>query len=150
MRPNFVIYFYICINKNLFMTRFSYKNLCLLALCLFGFTAFSNAQQGKVTINQDPAISTLLNYKTEINANDKDTRRYKIQIFSGDHSKAEEVKTAFKYSYDKWSTKKVYETPNYKVWVGNFRTKLEADRALVEIKKKFPSAFLFKPKKEKD
>lgn len=132
------------------MIRFSYKKLCLLALCLIGFTAFSNAQQGNVTINQDPAISTLLDLKTEINANDEGSRRYKIQIFSGDHSKAEEVITAFKYSYDEWSPKKVYETPNYKVWVGNFRTKLEADRALVKIKKKFPSAFPFKPKKEKD
>jgi hypothetical protein len=132
------------------MIRFSFKKLCLLALCLIGFASFSNAQQGNVTINQDPAISTLLDLKTEINVDGKDSRRYKIQIFSGDHSKAEEVKTAFKYSYDKWPVKKVYETPNYKVWVGNFRTKLEADRALVKIKKKFPSAFPFKPKKERD
>jgi len=132
------------------MTRFSYKNLCLLVLCLFGFASLSSAQQGNVTIKQDPAISTLLDLKTEINANDEDTRRYKIQIFSGDRNKAEEIKTAFKYSFDKWASKLVYETPNYKIWIGNFRTKLEADRALVEIKKKFPSAFPFKPKKEKD
>ncbi len=132
------------------MIRFSFKKLCLLALCLIGFTALSNAQQGNVTINQDPAISTLLDYKTEINVDGKDSRRYKIQIFSGDRSKAEEVLTAFKYSYGEWSAKKVYETPNYKVWVGNFRTKLEADRALIKIKKKFPSAFPFKPKKERD
>ena len=132
------------------MIRFSFKKLCLLALCLIGFAAFSNAQQGNVTINQDPTISTLLDLKTEINANDEDTRRYKIQIFSGDHNKAKEVKTAFLYSFNEWPSRIEYETPNYKVWIGNFRTKLEADRALVKIKKKFPSAFPFKPKKEKD
>ena len=43
-----------------------------------------------------------------------------------------------------------FETPNYKVWVGNFETRLEADRALRRIKRKFANAFIFKPKKEKD
>ena len=42
-----------------------------------------------------------------------------------------------------------FETPNYKIWIGNFKTRLEADRALLLIKKKFYSAFVFKPKKEK-
>jgi len=40
-----------------------------------------------------------------------------------------------------------YETPNYKIWVGNFRSRLEADRALVKVKRKFTSAFIFKPGK---
>ena len=35
---------------------------------------------------------------------------------------------------------------NYKIWVGNFKTRLEADRALVKIKRKFSNAFYFKPK----
>jgi len=38
-----------------------------------------------------------------------------------------------------------YETPNYKVWVGRFRTRMEADRKLVKVKKLFPNAFLFTP-----
>ena len=42
-----------------------------------------------------------------------------------------------------------YETPNYKIWVGNFKTRLEADRALQRIKRAFNSAFIFKPKKGK-
>jgi hypothetical protein len=48
------------------------------------------------------------------------------------------------------ASKLVYETPNYKIWVGNFRTRLEADRALVKVKSKFPTAFIFKPKKDKE
>ena len=43
-----------------------------------------------------------------------------------------------------------FETPNYKVRVGNFRTRLEADRGLVKVQKEFKSAFVFKPKKEKN
>lgn len=123
--------------------------LCLLVLCLIIFTTIANAQDGNVSINQPHTLNTLLELKKEINKSEEDEDRYKIQIYSGSRSKAESTKTAFLYSYDKWPTKLVYETPNYKIWVGNFRTKLEADRALMEIKKKFPSAFPFKPKKEK-
>ena len=39
----------------------------------------------------------------------------------------------------------IYETPNYKVWVGNYYTQLEADKRLLEIRKKFRSAFIFRP-----
>ena len=39
----------------------------------------------------------------------------------------------------------VYETPNYKIWVGNFYNQLEADKELIEIRKKFRSAFIFRP-----
>jgi hypothetical protein len=41
-----------------------------------------------------------------------------------------------------------FETPNYKIWIGNFNTRLEADRALVKVKRKFAYAFYFKPKKD--
>ena len=40
----------------------------------------------------------------------------------------------------------IYETPNYKVWIGDFYTQLEADKKLLMIKKKYPEAFIFRPK----
>lgn len=39
-----------------------------------------------------------------------------------------------------------YSAPNYKVTVGNFRTKLEAERFLREIKASFPEAFVVRDK----
>ena len=41
----------------------------------------------------------------------------------------------------------VFSTPSYKVWVGNFRTRMEAERNLIEIKKKYKNVFLIKPNK---
>jgi hypothetical protein len=35
----------------------------------------------------------------------------------------------------------------YKVWVGNFKTRIEAERNLKDIKLKYPNAFLIKPNK---
>ena len=31
------------------------------------------------------------------------------------------------------------------MWVGNFYTQLEADRKLIDIRKEFKSAFIFRP-----
>ena len=108
------------------------------------------AQQGEVLINQDQEITELLKLKKEINSNEDSSDRYKIQIYSGRRVSAEKSKSDFMNSYEKWSSKLVYETPNYKVWVGSFRSRLEADRALLDVKRKFPNAFIFKPKKEKE
>ncbi|WP_313903048.1 SPOR domain-containing protein [Flavobacterium anhuiense] len=41
----------------------------------------------------------------------------------------------------------IFSTPNYKVIVGNFKTRIEAERNLAEIKNRYKSVFLLKPGK---
>ena len=107
------------------------------------FCAFS--QEGEVVVIQDKAIDKLLEYKKDINT----IEVYKIQIYSGDRATAEATKSKFKMSYNEWPVSIEFNTPNYKIWVGNFRTRLEADRALVRIKKRYMNAFVFQPKTDK-
>ena len=105
-----------------------------------------SAQQGVVEVNQDDQIDELLDLKKDINRRSKN---FKIQIYNGSRAGAENARMKFRESYSGWSISMEYETPNYKIWVGNFRTRLEADRALLRIKKKFGNAFIFKPKNKK-
>ena len=126
------------------------KPLKLTALSLIitiGFTTLAKAQEGRVIINQDQKINALIDVKKNMNL--ANTDRYKIQIYSGNRKTAEKRKSNFINKYADWKPAMVFETPNYKIWVGNFRTRLEADRALKKIKNNFSSAFIFKPKKEK-
>jgi len=104
------------------------------------------AQQGVVVVNQDEQIDALLKLKKDINRRNKN---FKIQIYNGSRAGAENARLKFLNSYSGWSLSMEYETPNYKIWVGNFNTRLEADRALLRVKKKFSNAFIFKPKKNK-
>lgn len=113
---------------------------CLVLLTTYGFS-----QQGDVSINQDHKISQLLDLKKEMN---KEEMNYKIQIYNGDRPGAENARKEFRGNFSDWASSIEYESPNFKIWVGNFRTKLEADRALKTIQTKFPSAFRFKPKKK--
>lgn len=111
---------------------------------LFSITLCTYAQQGRVIIDQDPAIAKLLEYKKDLNTIDF----YKIQIFSNaNRSSAEQARASFRGTYS-FPADMVYDSPNYKIQVGNFRSRLEADRALVEIKRNYPSAFIFKPKRK--
>lgn len=109
-----------------------------------------SAQNGNVIVNEGAKLTKVLEIKKELNKDNENHNKYKIQIFSGSLDASEKEKSKFENSVSNWSSELVYETPNYKVWVGKFRTRLEADRALLEIQKTFPSAFIFKPKKEKE
>jgi len=126
------------------------KAFCLTSLITICFSTFSMAQSGTLILNEDPAIAKLLEIKKDMNKDDKNSDRYKIQIYSGNLGSAESIKSKFENSNGKIRSQLVFETPNYKVWVGSFRTRLEAERALVDVQKKFTDAFIFKPKKEKE
>lgn len=120
-------------------------NIVLLILTLITLFTITNlsAQKGVVTVNQDKQIDELLRLKKEVNETEPN---YKIQIYSGNRFGAENARIEFKKSFSDWKTEIKYETPNYKIWVGNFKTRLEADRALLKIKDKFRNAII--PKKE--
>ncbi|MBU2926998.1 SPOR domain-containing protein [Winogradskyella psychrotolerans] len=119
-----------------------------IALLIVGFslTTSMHAQQGVVNVSQDSDIDKLLEYKKDI----KTLKVYKIQVYqSVDIDMAKREKENFLNTYDEWPTEIIWNTPNYKVWVGNFATRLEADRALAKIKENYMYANILQPKTEK-
>ena len=106
----------------------------------------SLGQTGQVTIDADKDIDKLLEFKKDIKTIDL----YKIRIYSGDRSGAENTKSQANGLYGDWPSIMEYETPNYKIYVGNFLSRLEADRALMKVKKNYPSALILFFKKEKN
>ena len=119
-------------------------NKIIVSLSIFICCVNSFSQSGLVQINQDDRIDSLVKLKKEMN---KNLFNLKIQIFSGQRSEALElIDNHDKDSYPGTSIELVYETPNYKVWIGDFFTQLEADKKLLKIKKKYPEAFIFRPK----
>ena len=102
-----------------------------------------NAQEGKVTVSQDSDIDKLLEFKKDV----KTSKVYRIQVYQNvDIDKAQREKSNFLNQYNEWPVEIVWNTPNYKVWVGNFSKRLEADRAWAKIKEKYMYAIIFQPK----
>jgi SPOR domain len=106
-----------------------------------------HAQEGSVTVVQDKRFEQLLTEKRKINQSITVGDRYKIQIFYGDNAKARKTLADFKKEFKTTDGTIIFESPTYKVWVGSFGSRIEAERNLLEIKKKYPYALLIKPNK---
>lgn len=99
----------------------------------------------QVNVEQDPKFEQLLNEKRKINSSITATDKYKIQIFYGDSQNARKILNEFKQNFPNLDGTILFSSPNYKVQVGNFKTKIEADRNRLEILKKYPDALVVKP-----
>jgi hypothetical protein len=106
-----------------------------------------NAQDQNIALNQDPKFEQLLNEKRKINPSISVNDSYKIQIFSGKSEEAKKTLTDFKQEFKNIDGTIIFNTPNYKVVVGNFKSKIEAERNLVDIKRRYKNVFLIKPSK---
>ena len=122
------------------------KSFSLLFIFLF-LGVKSIAQENKITVSQDPKFEQLLNEKRKINSSITVNDRYKIQIFNGDSENSKKKLIEFKKENKNFDATIVFSTPIYKVWVGNFKTRIEAEKNLADLKRKYPTAFLIKPNK---
>ena len=111
-----------------------------ITILLFCYTSF--AQDGNIKINQSNKLDSIIKLKKELNSKIQNLR---IQIYSGDRENSESIIKEYIEAFNDTTADIIYETPNYKVWVGNFYTQLQADREILEIRKKFRSAFIFRP-----
>lgn len=125
-------------------TSWKPKALIITLICLF-FNAFTYAQEHNIRVEQDPKFEQLLQEKRKSNASSTLNDRYKIQIFNGDIEASRKILNEFKREFKKMDGTIEFFTPSYKVWIGNFKTRMEAEKMLLDIKKKYPNAFLIKP-----
>ena len=116
-----------------------------ISLTLFISYCNVNAQDGNIRVYQDSKFEQLLNEKRKTNVSNTANDCYKIQIFSGDSEKAKKNLNDFKQEFRDIDGTIIFFTPNYKVWVGNFKTRIEAERNLIQIKKSYSNVHLIKP-----
>ena len=121
------------------------RNVFLSILGIASLTSSVNAQDQNLTVSQDPKFEQLLNEKRKINTSLTVNDSYKIQIYSGGSENAKKTLNEFRQEFNDIDATIVFNTPNYKVWVGSFRTRIEAERNLVNIKDRYKNVLLIKP-----
>ena len=124
------------------------KNILFCSVASIIIAQKIHSQTNQVSVSQNPKFEELLNEKRKINASITINDRFKIQIFNGDAETAKSTLIDFKKNNKNLDGTVVFNTPIYKVWVGNFKTRIEAEKVLGELKKKYPIAFLIKPNKQ--
>ena len=116
-----------------------------ISLTLFISCFNATAQGGNIIVNQDAKFEQLLNEKRKINISNSINDGYKIQIFSGENEKAKNTLNEFRQEFREIDGTIIFFTPNYKVLVGNFRTRIEAEKNLIEVRKRYNNVHLIKP-----
>ncbi|RUT78134.1 hypothetical protein [Ancylomarina longa] len=99
---------------------------------------------GTVNIIQDDRVNELLKTDSTINSKNLGFTGYRIQIFSGrstDKEKAVAVKNEFLQLFPTERAYVVYSAPDFRVRVGNFRTKLESIALFKACEKYFPNCY---------
>ena len=112
-----------------------------------------NNRSGKFKIIQDPSIDTLITRYILVNENIyRDYRHYgmegfRIQVYSSSNRNAREesnkARAAFIGKFPDIISYALYAEPGYfKIRAGDFRTKTEATKLFLLVRKEFPDAYL--------
>ena len=103
---------------------------------------------GEVHIYQDANVRVLLGDYISAKEEEKGMQGYRVQIFFGSGHTAREnannIRNTFVSTYPDIPAHVVFEEPNFKVRVGDFRTKSEALEVLMNIKPTYEGAYIVK------
>lgn len=114
------------------------NNLFLKFLTVFFLGCLvSNAQSN---IKKSESISSLIKKKREYNR--YNGTGFRIQLYNGLETRARNIKSRFESEFIGVYTKLDYVAPEWKVQVGSYKTRLDADKALNKFKEKFSGAIV--------
>lgn len=110
---------------------------------------FTKVQEGEINIHVDERVDALVEkYARLSEEKDIPIYGYRVQLASSSGNNAKntvnQVKRDFLINFPDTPAYLVWEAPNYKIRVGDFRTKLDAERFMRKISSLFPYAFLVK------
>ncbi len=102
--------------------------------------------EGNIVIISDERIDLLLKLHIDHNKEFPIFQGYRIQILMASGNDAlditEEAKEEFNEKYPDIPIYLTFGEPNYRVRVGDFRTRLEAEKFLQKISRKYPGAWV--------
>ncbi len=100
-------------------------------------------QDSSIIITKDSRFDELVNKQKVQNQINQSMHGYRIQIyFGGIRQKASEVKLDFNSRFPDIQAYLSYQQPNFKVRIGDYRNRFEAQKFLKEIEGLYPTSFI--------
>ena len=132
-------------------------------LTLLSFFIACGLKSQTVSIVKDPRLDMLLKKQAELNKevdklNNKTGPGYRIMVINtNDRIKALEVKSRMMSDFPEEKSYLVYQSPYFKIMIGNFRTRQEAEPFQKKILEIYPTGVIivpatveYKPEKEEE
>ena len=116
----------------------------LISLILFFLShSIANAQDENVIYN-DTLTQKLFQIKKDYSKRIFESTYYTIQIYFGDLKSADSILIDFQENYEGVKSELIFETPNYKVRIGEYKDINIASQKLEGIRKRYPGSFILK------
>ena len=113
---------------------------------IFAYIQSGSFGTGSVQIKQHNDITSMVNLHVSLMRNLKGIKGYRVCIYynSGQEARsaADQERARFISRYEDVSSDKVFESPFWKVYVGDFRTRSEALKFQDRIRYDYPNAFI--------
>lgn len=124
------------------------RSLKVFFIFLLTFTTFNKtcAQTNVIENNDKKTFDLLLERKAQLNNQFSLYTNYSIQLKNGLKEEAEEVYKEFTSNFPEIDATIIFSNPKFKVVIGNFKHKIEAEHLLRKITSKYPDAFIVRLK----
>nr|WP_297307358.1 SPOR domain-containing protein [uncultured Flavobacterium sp.] len=116
--------------------------VCFITILTFLFIQKTSAQSTQFNLSQDHSFEKLLDQKKLFNNNFSIYKNFSIQLYYGDKSESEKKFNEFKNNHPNIDATIIYSEPKYKLIVGNYRNKIDAERNLINLRRFYPEAFI--------
>lgn len=128
--------------------KYSIKLFLFLFLFMFfsktyGQVITTSNTDSSIIITKDARFDELVRKQKDQGLLNQSMHGYRIQIyFGGVRQKASEVKLDFNSRYPDLQAYLSYQQPNFKVRIGDYRSRYEAQKFLKEIEGLYPTSFI--------
>jgi len=121
-------------------------SILFIVVVLISNLVAQNVEEPEYVIVGDERIESLVQLHIDHNIKHPVFQGYRIQILMATGNDAlditEEAKTKFLEKYPETRAYLTFDEPDYRVRVGDFRTRLEAEKFLEKIDRKYPGAWV--------
>ncbi len=133
------------------------KLLFTCVLTVIGLSALAQTK-GTVTVVKDPKIDSIIAKRLALSKKEAtgtikpngpivSQMGYRVQIYYGsDRRVVFKEQSRFNALYPNLMTYVTYKEPNYYLRVGDFRTRMEAQKLMNELRSTYPTLFIFREK----
>jgi hypothetical protein len=128
-----------------------YKSLLIVVLVLAAMGLSAQTDTGSVIVNKDPRLDLLIAKQIEINeVTTRDSRRtgpgFRILVISSNNrNKVIEAKTKVYRKFPELKAYMMYQSPFFRLKVGNFKERTEAEEYLAEVQRLFDGGVYIVP-----
>ena len=115
-----------------------------IVVCLFLFSLWDISAQDENVYYNDTLTKKFFQIKKDFSKKTFESTYYTIQIFYGSLNEADSIHNDFRENYKDIKSELIFETPNYKVRIGEYKDINVASQSLEKIRRIYPGSFIIK------